>query len=225
MKLSVGRFVEKEMRGTIDGPVGDLELICRAPDEAGELVSAQYIAVVCHPHPLHGGTMDNKVVTTLTRAYRDLGVPVATFNFRGVGASDGQHDEGKGEVEDTLAVVKWLQACYPDRALLLAGFSFGSAMAAQLSHRLEGCLQHLLLVGPPVERYPYDREQRFPCPVSVLIGADDELVDVDNVSAWQKQLESDSSLTIYPQTGHFFHGKLVALKSDVCEQVINGVQR
>ena len=212
-------FAEKEQRFTIPGPSGDLEVKVIAPAPEGALADKGLLAVVCHPHPLHGGTMDNKVVTTLARSYRDLGVAAVCFNFRGVGASGGTFDNAIGEVDDLLAVANWAQAQWPQRQRLLAGFSFGSAVAAQGSYRLQGLL-HLTLVAPPVERYAYDLEQRFTVPLCVIQGTEDELVDVPGVLRWAEGLRSPVDLLELSQASHFFHGQLVTFKQRLTEVLL-----
>src|SRR5690606_15453748 len=99
----------------IAGPAGALEARFAAAKADGVLAPSQYLVIICHPHPLHGGTMDNKVVTTLMRTYRDLGVSVISFNFRGVGASEGEYDHAVGEVDDLLAVASWIRARSEER--------------------------------------------------------------------------------------------------------------
>ena len=131
------------------GPAGRLEVRLTLPPT----VRPGQVAVVCHPHPLFGGTMDNKVVTTTVRAYKELGLPVVSFNFRGVGASAGIHDHGRGEVDDLLAVVDWAVAQTGAQALYLAGFSFGSYIAAAAVGRLPLALKQLLLLAPPVHQH------------------------------------------------------------------------
>lgn len=198
----------------IAGPAGHLEVrVIEAVAEAA-LTRYGYQVVICHPHPQHGGTFDNKVVTTLMRSYRDSGVGVVMFNFRGVGKSEGSFSQGRGELDDLRAVIEWNRTRNPGAGLLLAGFSFGSAIAAQASHELPD-LRHLLLVAPPVERYRYERDGRFSCPVGVVIGEMDERVDVAGVQAWAAGLEPLPQLITYPEAGHFFHGHLTRLKTDV----------
>ncbi len=216
--VEVGPFVGRENRGEIDGAVGVIELITTAP-LAGELADESLVAVVCHPHPQHGGTMNNKVVTTLVRTYRDLGIPCVRFNFRGVGQSEGSFDSAIGEVEDLMAVIEWVKRCYPQAGLLLAGFSFGSSVAAQASHRLGGELEHLVLVAPPVERYSYDLGGIFPAPVTVIIGDQDELVDVPGVIRWFDRLRVEKALLRYPEATHFFHGALSEVKRDLTSEL------
>jgi alpha/beta superfamily hydrolase len=207
---------ENDSSFEIAGPAGALETRFAAATTNGVLAPSQYVVIICHPHPLHGGTMDNKVVTTLMRTYRDLGVNVVSFNFRGVGASDGEYDHAVGEVDDLLAVANWVGAQLPQSKLLLAGFSFGSSVAAQACYRLKD-VQHLLLVAPPVERYPYDQAGRFPCSVCVVQGDKDERVNASGVYAWIQALDSPAELVRYPDAGHFFHGGLSQMKKDLSD--------
>lgn len=188
----------------------------------GHFAERNMCAIVCHPHPLHGGTMDNKVVTTLMRSYRDLGIHTVRFNFRGVGNSQGSFDNAVGEVDDLMVVIGWVIQSFPHHKLLLAGFSFGSSIAAQASYRVEQ-LQHLTLVAPPIERYPYDRDHRFTVPLCVIQGDKDERVLAEGVYAWQQQLRSASELLRYPEAGHFFHGYLSALKADLTQVLLRQV--
>lgn len=212
-------FSDKEQAVTVNGPSGLLEGIAHQGNSDGQFAERQLCVIVCHPHPLHGGTMDNKVVTTLMRTYRDLGIHAVRFNFRGVGNSQGIFDNAQGEVDDLMAVVDWVTKTLPQHALLLAGFSFGSSIAAQASYRVTG-IQHLTLVAPPIERYPYDRERRFTVPLCVIQGDKDERVVAEGVYAWQKHLLSPSELLRYPEAGHFFHGYLSALKTDLTQVLL-----
>lgn len=198
-----------------------LEARAQAGDAGGVLASHGLSAVVCHPHPQHGGTMANKVVTTLARAYRDLGVSVVRFNFRGVGRSEGAFDRAVGEIDDLLAVQSWVDAQYPGATQLLAGFSFGSAVAAGAVYRTPVEVAHLTLVAPPVERYDYDRGGRFPCPVCIAQGEEDDVVVPGGVFDWYENgLRSTRRLLRYADTGHFFHGRLTELKRDLMATVV-----
>lgn len=220
--LIMSAFSQTEAPITIDGPVGPLEARARDGSQAGDWRERELVAVVCHPHPLHGGTMNNKVVTTLARTYHSLGVPVVRFNFRGVGESAGTFDEARGEVDDLLAVIDWAREQRPGADLLLAGFSFGSSVAAQAAHRVQG-LAHLVLVAPPVERYPYGDEGRFACPVVVVQGDADDVVSPDAVYRWLETLTESPVLLRYPEAGHFFHGGLSALKKDLLACLVEQV--
>ncbi|MEH6639156.1 MAG: alpha/beta fold hydrolase [Porticoccaceae bacterium] len=213
----------------VPGPVGSLEVVVEPGEQLDS--SSPLVAVIAHPHPLYGGTMDNKVVTTLSRMYRQLGVTVLRFNFRGVGASAGVHDEGRGEVDDMLAVGRYAVEHNPDAQLVLAGFSFGSAIAAAASEVLSReslsteslskeslsgtnrACQHLVLVAPPVDRYSYAPNDVFACPTCVVIGGADDIVDADVVTAWVHDLATPPRLICIPQASHFFHGELITMKT------------
>lgn len=204
----------KEQALFIPGPCGELQAMIHAGDDKGVFAARQAVAVICHPHPVHGGTMDNKVVTTLMRVYRDLGVHVVRFNFRGVGGSAGSFDNAIGEQDDLLAIIAWVGQQFPAAPLLLAGFSFGSSIAAQVSYQVPR-LQHLILIAPPVERYPYARSGRFACSLCVVQGDADERVVAEGVYQWVATLQGQVELLRYPRASHFFHGYLTPLKADL----------
>ena len=165
------------------------------------------VAVLCHPHPLHGGTMDNKVVQTLARAFLALGYRTVRFNFRGTAGSAGTWDEGRGEVDDVLAVVSAQRE--PALPLALGGFSFGAAMAAHAAARLTGdaAPERLALIGPAVVNFA-------PPPVSqhtlVIHGEADDVVPLAAVLDWARP--QVLPVTVVPGVGHFFHGQLGLLK-------------
>ena len=192
------------------GPAGRLEA---ATEPAAPEHARAGIAIVCHPHPLHGGTLRNKVVTMLERSLRELGLATVRFNFRGVGASDGSFDEGDGEMQDLLAVAEWVQRVRPGDALWLAGFSFGSWVAAKAARHLP--VKQLILVAPPVQKYPIAALPHPPCPWLVVQGEDDEVVDPQAVFDWVAQTRDPPALVRMPQTGHFFHRKLMDLRGAV----------
>lgn len=197
----------------IEGPVGPLEVAAMAGGAEAPYSGRHAFALIAHPHPLHGGTMDNKVVTTLARAYRDLGLPVLRFNFRGVGQSGGEYDHARGEVDDLLAVAAAGFEALPGARVLLAGFSFGSSVAARASYRLD--CPHLTLVAPPVPRYEFTEGKGFAMPVCVLQGEADERVEEAAVRQWAKQLQGDVAYHRFADTGHFFHGRLPELKEQL----------
>jgi uncharacterized protein len=207
---------EKESKINIPGPVGTLESVLNRGDSDAVLSSMNGLAIICHPHPQHGGTMDNKVVTTLMRTYRDVGIHVLRFNFRGVGKSEGTFDNTKGELDDLLAVISWVKSQFTNSPILMAGFSFGSSIAARASYQLEN-LRHLTLVAPPVERYEYDRDGVFQAPLCVIQGDQDERVIAQGVYNWAAQLHGPVELIRYPEAGHFFHGFLSSMKTDLTE--------
>ncbi|EKF74194.1 hypothetical protein A11A3_10257 [Alcanivorax hongdengensis A-11-3] len=197
-------------RQQLQGPAGELEMVLEQGSEA-----PSFVAIICHPHPLFGGTMDNKVVTTLSRLARDQGAAVVRFNFRGVGHSQGAYSDGIGETEDLLAVHAWLTHQYPGLPLWLAGFSFGSFVAArgaQILHDNGMAARELLLVAPPVHHYDFQALENTGCPVTVVQGDDDEVVPAEQVFDWAAATALKPELIRFPASGHFFHGKLVDLK-------------
>ena len=192
---------------SLQGPAGELQCAIDEPAASG-LTTPRGLALVCHPHPLHGGTLDNKVVQTLARAFVQLGWRAVRFNFRGVGASQGVWDEGRGEVDDALAVVQALRE--PAQPLVVAGFSFGAYVASQVAARLQGpeAAQRVVLVGPAVQNFPV-----APVPQDSLVihGESDEVVSLSSVLDWART--HTLPVTVVLGTGHFFHGQLPLLKS------------
>lgn len=191
------------------GPVGTLEA---AIDESHG--SAVATAVVCHPHPLQQGTMSNKVVTTVARAFTRLGADAVRFNFRGVGASTGTHAAGVGERDDALAVAEWARARWPDRRLYLAGFSFGAAVAASIASRVAPA--GLVTVAPPLDRLRADFVAPE-CPWLLIHGDADDVVPAAPVLEWCASLAAPPRIVLLPGVGHFFHGRLQALADAVTE--------
>jgi uncharacterized protein len=199
----------------ITGPAGSLEAIAEDPQG-----SAPTYAVLCHPHPLFGGTMDNKVVTTLARALQQCGIPTLRFNFRGVGASSGAFDDGKGETADAAAVAAYGARRWPGRGLVLAGFSFGAFVALRLAQERE--ISRLITVAPPVERFDFSTMAPPSCPWLVVQGDADDVVDSQSVIAWVKRLKPQPTLIVMPKVGHFFHGHLPALREAVIDAIRSG---
>lgn len=199
-------------RIAIDGPAGLIETVVEDPRAAG----GRY-GVVCHPHPLFGGTMDNKVVTTLARGLQDCAVPTVRFNFRGVGASEGGFDEGAGETDDALAVAAWGARRWPGRRLVVAGFSFGAYVAMRVAQRLP--LDRLILVAPPVGRFDFSGFAAPRCPWLVIQGDADDVVDAGAVIRWAQSVSPAPSLCVMPGVGHFFHGRLPELREAVVGEV------
>lgn len=207
----------------VDGPAGQLEARLEAPRGA----DAGADLVICHPHPLHGGTMNNKVVHTLARAARDEGLRAVRFNFRGVGASGGVHDDGRGEVDDLLAVVAALAAEPRPRRCLLAGFSFGAWVAAAGAVRLQArgrAPGGLLLVAPPVQYPGFAGLPVLPAPLLVLQGEEDDVVDPAAVARWQSTGQPAGHLQTFA-AGHFFHGVLPELKDAVAAWLRDALSR
>jgi uncharacterized protein len=191
-------------RRSIPGPAGPIEC---AIDEPAVGAPLRGVAVLAHPHPQHGGTMDNKVVQTMARAFVQLGHRAVRFNFRGVGGSGGHWDKGHGEVDDALAVIAALRD--PALPLALGGFSFGAYVTTQAAARLadDAKAARLLLVGPAVANFP-----ALPVPQDTLVihGESDDVVPLAAVLDWARP--QVLPVTVVPATGHFFHGQLSLLK-------------
>jgi uncharacterized protein len=195
------------------GPAGDLEAVLdlpAAPTTGGHAAAA--FAVVCHPHPLFGGTLTNKVVHTLARTFNEQGMPSLRFNFRGVGASTGTHDGGPGEVQDTLAVVRYGRERWPQARLWLAGFSFGAAVAVLAS--LEAQPAGLVAVAPAVDRMQLAAVTPQ-CPWLVLLGDADDVVSPQRMLEWAGGLRPQPQVAVLAGAGHFFHGRLPELRDQV----------
>jgi hypothetical protein len=193
-------------RQSIAGPAGAID--CAIDEPAGGQ-ALRGVAVICHPHPQFGGTLDNKVVQTLARGFVQLGYRAVRFNFRGVGASEGVWDEGRGEADDVLAVVHALRD--PALPLVLGGFSFGGAMASQAAERLaaEGApAARLVLIAPAATRF---KLAAVPADTLVVHGETDDVVPLAAVLDWARP--QALPLVVVPGAGHFFHGQLPLLKS------------
>ena len=202
----------------LPGPVGQLESVLDLPRE-GDPVAA---AVVCHPHPQHGGTLHNKVAHTLARAFVAKGYAALRFNFRGTEASEGNYDAGAGEVDDVLAAAGYLATRFPDLPQWVAGFSFGAAMAIKAAQRRT--FAGLVSVAPAVERFAADAGPQPECPWLIVQGDVDELVDVDDTVAWFNTLEPGPELVVLRDVEHFFHGRLTDLREIVAGFVaVDGV--
>ena len=198
-------------RLTIAGPAGDLEALLETPAGA----EGTRVAVICHPHPVYGGTMTNKVVHVLAKSFNERGVPAVRFNFRGVGASVGAYDEGTGETQDALAVIDWAMQRFPGAALWAAGFSFGGAIAVRAA--IARNAKRLVTVAPAVHRFAVGGAQLPRCPWLLVQGDRDELVDAAEIQRWVATLEHPPQLALLPGVEHFFHGRLNELRSVVLE--------
>jgi uncharacterized protein len=201
-------FSSKDQLLSIAGPCGRLEMLTRSGDAEDNNLK-DWLVVICHPHPQHGGTMHNKVVTTVARAAREQGLDSLRFNYRGVGESEGEYGELEGEREDFRSVIEWVAKETDKSRFILAGFSFGSAIVAMESKDVSET-EHIVLIAPPVERYTYP--EQFITPVSVIQGADDEIVEADGVTDWVRKIQTPYDYYYSSNTSHFFHGKLVELR-------------
>jgi hypothetical protein len=200
--------VRREDRVSIAGPAGALELALNLPEQA-----PRGIALVAHPHPLQGGTMDNKVVQTLAKTFAALGYASVRFNFRGVGGSAGQFDDGTGETDDALAALAYGRAEYGDLPVVLAGFSFGSFVQTRIAQQVTA--ERMVLVGPAVARFA---SATVATDTIVIHGEQDDVVALADVFAWARPQQLP--IIVFPGCGHFFHGRLPQL-----QRVITGLWR
>lgn len=187
-------------RDYAEGPAGRLEMAVADPGSG-----TRGVALLAHPHPLHGGTLDNKVIQTLAKAFLSVGYAAVRFNFRGVGASEGVFDNGRGEIEDVMAVARYSSARFGAMDLALAGFSFGGYVAAQAAATLKPA--KLVLVAPAVNLYTMPTVKSG---ALVVHGEEDDVVPLKDVLAWARP--QHLPVTVLPGAGHFFHGMLVPLR-------------
>ncbi len=198
----------------VQGPAGMIEAAISLP-KATEVLRGT--AIICHPHPLHGGTMNNKVVTILVRALNDLGFAAVRFNFRGVGQSAGTYDEGRGELLDLYAVADWVTKHLPKpNPLWLAGFSFGGWIAAKGALHLP--VAQLITVAPMVSRLALEDLSALTCPWLLVQGEADEITPPDAVYAFVKTLVHPPQVLRIPEASHFFHGKLMEFREKLVAQ-------
>lgn len=196
----------------ITGPQGNLEAVLALPRANHAAPTA--IGVVCHPHPLHGGTMVNKVVHILANTFNERGIATLRFNFRGVGHSNGRFDHGRGESEDLKAVVAWLRGRYPDLPLWLGGFSFGAFVALRTQDKLD--IEQMVLVAPPVAMFDFKTLKPPVGPWAVIQGGKDEISSPEKVSSWVGKFAENPPQYIWlNDADHFFHGRLSKIREAV----------
>ena len=195
-----------ERRSSIAGAAGTLEVAFNVPEGA-----VRGIALIAHPHPLQGGTLDNKVVQTLAKTFAALGYAAVRFNFRGVGQSEGQFDDGIGETDDALAALAAAKLEFGELPVALAGFSFGSYVQTRVAHAITA--ERLVLIGPAVKRFPIEA---VPPDTIVIHGEEDDVVALADVLAWARPQQLP--IVVFPGCGHFFHGRLPQL-----QRVITGM--
>ena len=194
---------KKTERYTVDGPAGVLEIAQNVPAHA-----PRGIALVAHPHPLQGGTLDNKVAQTLAKTFLGLGYVATRFNFRGVGRSEGAFDDGIGETADALAALAHARTRFGNLPVVLAGFSFGSFVQTRVAESVTA--ERLVLVGPAVQRFALAAV----LPDTIVVhGEEDDVVPLAAVLAWARPQELP--VVVFPGCGHFFHGRLTQLQRTV----------
>jgi uncharacterized protein len=195
----------------LPGKTGRLETLTSTPPETLKNITV----VICHPHPLYGGTMHNKVIYTLARAFHQIGLRTVRFNYRGVGESLGEYGEGRGETEDLLSVLNWLRQVRPDDEIWLAGFSFGGYIAARGASFWP--TKQLILIAPSVRHFQFD----FPIesPLLLIQGDKDEVVPPEAVFKWAENLPDKPRVICMHEAGHFFHGRLTELRNLIVENL------
>jgi len=188
------------------GPDGEIECILSSPLENKPIKN---IAIICHPHPLYSGSMNNKVVFTIAKTLNKYNIPVLRFNFRGVERSEGKYDNGIGEKKDLQAVANLMRELYPSQSLWLGGFSFGSYIAASMQQTLNA--KHLITVAPAVISFDFDAFPEPDCSWLLIQGLADEVVDANEVLNWANNLQKPPVIHTLENTSHFFHRRLVDL--------------
>ena len=203
MQLSAGEKI-------ISGSVGDLQLQIDMPTEPD---ASKPVVLLCHPHPLYGGSLQNKVVHMLARGFNDNGLTTVRFNFRGVGKSQGAFDQGEGEAADVALIADYIRQ--QSASIWLAGFSFGAYVAAKAHQEIQA--ERLLLVAPSVTLYNMDHIHNILIPWSVIQGSEDEVIDPAAIKAWLALQQQAPTLHWLEGAGHFFHGRLNELR-DIIRQ-------
>lgn len=194
----------------LDGPAGKVEALLTIPDQA----DFSRVALICHPHPLYGGTMHNKVVTTVAKACDQLDIATLRFQFRGVGLSEGEHDEGVGEQEDVKFLAEWLKTNFVQAKLLLFGFSFGAYVGAASAQTIQPDL--LISIAPAVNNQDYNKITDIHCAWHVLVADSDEVVPPEEIYTWFSERQAMQSAPFvmhrFADASHFFHGRLIDLR-------------
>lgn len=200
-----------DLRGNIffDGPVGRIEAIIREPD--GPVTRA---AIVCHPHPLYGGTMHNKVVFRIARSFQEAGFSVLRFNFRGTGLSEGEHDNGVGEQDDLRAALNFVANKYPDAAVWVAGFSFGAAVMLR-AITCDERVRAIIGAGVPFPKYDFTTATQCKKPKLFVQGELDEFGSPEELERLVDTFDEPKELKIIPEADHFFDGHLTELQQAV----------
>lgn len=200
-------FPDESTTLSLPGPAGSLEVLAEPPKPDKRRPA---VAIICHPLPTHGGTLRNKVVHMTARSLRELGLYTVRFNFRGVGNSEGEFDNGFGETDDLLAVAEWVRQVLPDCEIWLAGFSFGSYVAARAAQKLK--IRQLISIAPPVHHYDFDALERPDCAWLIIQGDEDDVVPPDAVFKWAEDIEPEPQVVKMEEADHFFHRRLMDLR-------------
>ncbi len=212
MSLSSLTFNENNAKTFLTGNAGEIETLITRPQTITERTP---LVVISHPHPLYGGSMTNKVVHILAKTFDELGAITVRFNFRGVGKSAGEYNEGIGEAADLALIVEQLRSWRPDAPLWLAGFSFGAYVTTRAQATINA--EKILLVAPPVSMYPFAELDEIAVPWLVIQGGQDEVIDATAVKSWVSERPNAPRLIWLEDAGHFFHGKLNEVKQKMLD--------
>tara|TARA_R110000868_G_scaffold124730_4_gene329542 strand:+ start:9603 stop:10277 length:675 start_codon:yes stop_codon:yes gene_type:complete len=207
-------YPEKSIFGFINGNAGQIETVINTAKDQN---NSEYIAIICHPHPLHGGTMHNKVVHTASKSFNELGFDTIRFNYRGVGKSTGEFGNSIGESDDLQSVIHWLKKYKPNTKLILAGFSFGSFIALSCAQNTENNCHALISIAPAVNHQDYNQYMPMDknLPWLLIHGTKDEIIDLNIVTNWIDTLSIKPEVQLFTDATHFFHGYLIDLKKTI----------
>jgi len=211
---NLSAYPTKSTFGFINGDSGKIETVINIA-KFDIKNDENIVAIICHPHPLHGGTMHNKVVHTASKAFNELGIDAIRFNYRGVGKSEGKFCDSIGEAEDLQSIINWVQEHKPNTKLILAGFSFGSFIALTGACNPKNNCISLISIAPAVNHQNYEKYMPIDknLPWLLIHGTADEVIDFDIVKTWLDNLSVKPQVEIFDEASHFFHGRLVELKN------------
>ena len=205
-------YTEQMQNLLLPGPAGQLEALFTLPKDREPIA----LAVICHPHPQQEGTMHNKVVTTLYKAFDQCGAATLRFNYRGVGQSEGSFDDAVGECDDLRALISWAGQHYPQLPLWLGGFSFGAYIAARVAND-DQVAQSLITIAPAVDHYSFGDLTNIQCLWLVVHGDQDDVAPFATVQAWAQHPPSPLEFVVMAGADHFFHRRLVELREIMVE--------
>lgn len=198
----------------LKGPSGMIEALSTYPQEK----NSNTVGLICHPHPLHGGSMNNKVVHTVSRAFHHCGYATLRFNYRGVGASEGEYGNYSGEIDDALSIIKWIHHVLPNYKVVLSGFSFGAYVATSVSKHIKS--KALITVAPAVNHKDFRTLLPINCPWLIIHGDKDELVPIQAIKEFHTLIQEPHEFKILHNSDHFFHHNLIQLRTQI-EEYLN----
>lgn len=211
-------FPQQATRFFLPGPVGQLEVMTTWPSENIKNI----VVIICHPHPLYQGSMHNKVVTIMAKAFDQLGLKTVRFNFRGVGDSEGQYGEKVGEIADLLAVLNWVKSILPAHQIWLAGFSFGGYIAATVAAQQK--TPQLVTVAPGISHHDFEGLGVVACPWLIVQGDADEITPLGVVKDFVERYPQHITFRVLSGASHFFHGRLIELKDILINELASAAR-